>query len=418
MGTSQQSLTLTVALLIGTACGEDAARGDSGFTRGGPAAVDSLALHGSLADLPALRVTDTITLTGAAEDLFARNPSATIALRDGRTILSDGRTYAVFARDGRYQGPFSRQGAGPGEIRFLQGIWQWPGDSLWTVDAGTRRISVFDSALQFVRSFQYPHWGDESGIVLRAPLARDTVAAVRYRYLPLSAPPGPMTVTVDLGLWDVEADSAALSITRPYSTAFVLQPGILPEPIVTTPFGGEMQWSTLGRCHLYGFSAEWRLQLDAPGADGQLVVVADIRAPDVARVPVDDTRKEEYIRSVTARIPSDGFRASYGRALREQVPFAPHLPAFGRVLTARDGSIWVQDYRGPTTDRPDQWTILDAANLRAWRLTVPARSRLLAADSARALIATADADDVETQHWWLLPELAGIQPPQPCRIAN
>jgi hypothetical protein len=405
-------------LLIGTAllaCGESQSTADSRVTRVAGAGVDTVVLHGALSSLPALQVSDTITLTGAAEDLFASNPQVVFPLRDGRTILSEGREFAVFGADGGLQGRFTRQGQGPGELAYLSTLWQDETDSVWTVDPGTRRVSVFAPDLSFARSFQIPNWGDQSGISLWAGLGRDTLAALRFEFAPVSLPPGRATTMIDIGTWVVGADSVVLPLRRASGEVEALAPGILPEPIVSTPFGGSQSWRPVGRCMVYGFSSEWALTLDAPGPDGALRTIGRVVAPDVQPIPVDAERREAYIEGITRQIRNEAFRTAYDKALREHVTFAPNIPFFGRILTARDGAIWIQDYRGTGTGRPDAWTVLDAANLRAWRLHIPPRSRLLAVDSARAFIASADADDVETHHWWILPELAGITPPAECR---
>lgn len=397
------------------ACGESQSATESRVTRIAGAGVDTVVLHGPLQSLPELVVADTLTLTGAAEDLFASNPQTVFPLRDGRTILSDGQEYAIFGADGRLGGRFARSGQGPGEIAFLTAIWQDNTDSVWTVDPGTRRVSVFAPDLTFARSFQIPNWGDESGITLWAGLGRDTVAAMRFEYASLSMPPGRFTSMMDLGSWVVGTDSVILPIRRAASEGQALQPGILPEPFASTPFGGSQSWRPVGRCMVYGFSSEWALTLDAPGPDGALRTVGRVVAPDVKPVPVDAERREAYIEGITRQIRNDAFRTAYDKALREHITFAPNIPFFGRVLTSRDGAVWIQDYRGTGTSRPDAWTVVDLSNLRAWRLSVPPRSRLLAVDSARAFIASADEDDVETQHWWILPALAGITPPAECR---
>jgi hypothetical protein len=403
---------LAIALL---SCGEPGSETERRVTRTTGTGVDTVVLHGTLQSLPELVVADTLTLTGAAEDLFASNPQTVFPLHDGRTILSDGQEYAIFGADGRLAGRFARSGQGPGEIAFLTAIWQDNTDSVWTVDPGTRRVSVFAPDLSFARSFQIPNWGDQSGISLWAGLGRDTVAAMRFEYAPSSMPPGRFTSMMDLGSWVVGTDSVILPLRRAASEGQALQPGILPEPFASTPFGGSQSWRPVGRCMVYGFSSEWALTLDAPGPDGALRTIGRVVAPDMKPTPVDAERKEAYIEGFTRQIRNDAFRSAYDEALREHIIFAPNIPFFGRVLTARDGAIWIQDYRGTGTSRPDAWTVVDLGNLRAWRLNVPARSRLLAVDSARAFIATADEDDVETQHWWMLPELAEIAAPPICR---
>jgi len=400
------------------ACGESRSATESRVTRSAGAGADTVFLNGPLGSLPELAVADTITFTGAPEDLFASNPQVAFPLRDGRTILSDGREFAVFGADGGLQGRFTRQGQGPGEIAYLSAYWQDDTDSVWTVDPGTRRVSVFAPDLSFARSFQIPNWGDESGISLWAGLGRDTLAALRFEFAPLSLPPGRATTMIDIGTWVVGADSVVLPLRRASGEVEALAPGILPEPIVSTPFGGSQSWRPVGRCMVYGFSSEWALTLDAPGPDGALRTIGRVVAPDLKPVPVDAERRKAYIEGFTRQIRNDAFRAAYDKALREHITFAPNIPFFGRVLTSRDGAIWIQDYRGTGTSRADAWTVVDLSKLRAWRLSVPPRSRLLAVDSARAFIASADEDDVETHRWWVLPELAGITPPAACRAGE
>jgi hypothetical protein len=416
----RRDLVLGLTVFTVLACGESRSASESRVTRsvGAGAGADTVFLNGPLDSLPALQVADTLTLTGAAEDLFSGNPQVVFPLRDGRTILSEGREFAVFGADGGLQGRFTRQGQGPGEIAYLSAFWQDDTDSVWTVDPGTRRVSVFAPDLSFARSFQIPNWGDQSGISLWGGITRDTIAAMRFEYTPLSAAPGPTTSMMDIGIWVVGTDSARLSLRRLASEGQVLMPGVLPEPMVSKPFGGRPSWRPVGRCMAYGFSTEWAVTLDAPGPDGALRTVGHVIAPDVAPVPVDEARREEYIEGITRQIRNDAFRTAYDKALREHIIFATNVPFFGRVLTSRDGAIWIQDYRGTGTSRPDAWTVVDLSNLRAWRLGVPPRSRLLAVDSARVFIARADEDDVETHHWWVLPELAGITPPAACRVGE
>lgn len=408
-----------VALTLGTlACGEAADGGARGLTRVRAGEVDSLRVAGALAQLPQLRVADTVTLAGAAEDLFRNNPQIAVPLRDGQSLLSDGQTVARFSTDGRYVGTFASSGRGPGEFAFFGSVWQGVGDSVWILDPGNQRVSVFDPTLVFTRAIPLETMRGGMSWYPWIGLSGDTLAAYSPQYADWSAAPGRYVINAGFGAWVVGQKEATISRERPSNEMAILPAGVLPEPAFEIPYGGNFQWRPLGRCMVYGFSSDWALTIESVDSTLALRSVAVVTAPDEPARPVMEAQREEYIRSLTGGSGNAERSAMWERALREHIPFNENLPRFGRILTARDGSIWVQDHRGPTTNRPDHWTILDAANLRAWRLTVPARSRLLAADSARALIATADADDVETQHWWLLPELAGIQPPERCRIAN
>lgn len=416
MRSRRRQVSLVLLALAALACTTD--RGDStgGFTRVTSAELDSLVLRRALADLPEPRVADTITLTGAAEDLFGRNPQIVVPLRDGRTLLSEGQTLAVFERDGSYAGTWASQGRGPGEILSFGSVWQDPGDSLWVLDIGNRRISVYAPDLSYARSLPIGAMREGMSWYPWIGLGGDTLAAFRPQYADWSAPPGRYVIQAGFGAWVLGQPEATISRERPSYETAILPAGVLPEPAFGVPFSGNFQWRPLGRCMVYGFSDAWSLTIEALDSALALRTLAVVTVPDEPARAVDDAQREAYIRGLTGNSVNAERSAMWERALREHIPFAEQLPHFGRVLTGRDGSIWVQRYRGPSTDVPDHWTILDAANLRAWRLSVPPRSRLLAVDSARAFIATADADDVETQHWWLLPELDGIQPPEGCRV--
>lgn len=115
----RRDLVLGLTVFSVLACGESRSASESRVTRSTGGGADTVILHGSLSSLPELVVADTVTFTGAAEDLFASNPQVVFPLRDGRTILSDGREFAVFGADGGLEGRFTRQGQGPGEIAYL-----------------------------------------------------------------------------------------------------------------------------------------------------------------------------------------------------------------------------------------------------------------------------------------------------------
>lgn len=112
--------------------------------------------------------------------------------------------------------------------------------------------------------------------------------------------------------------------------------------------------------------------------------------------------------------PAPAGRQQAERIYRTQMIYPDSTAHFSRVQVSRDGALWVQAFRGPTTDEVDHWTVVDLHAFRTWRLELPAGSRVLGVDSARVLVGTKDEDDVETQAWWSLPELAGIRPPAAC----
>jgi hypothetical protein len=403
------------ALAISACAGETAASVDR-VTIADSAGITVIALSGDPGTLPLLRVADTLTLSGAPEDLFSNNPQTVIPLRDGRTILSDGQSFALFDAQGVHSGPFARQGQGPGEIGSLSGFWQSADDSIWVVDMSTRRLSRFSPTLEYTRSVMQPMWRSETGFSIWTGITGDTAAIVEFALNDMQRAPGRYASEMGFGTWVIGAENPVMTDRRPFGEYLVLAPGVLPETMISVPIGNGAQWRPLGRCVAYGYSDRWHFQLDAPGADGKLITQAVIRAPDDPVAPVTAELRERYItNTISQQRPSD-FTTRYEKALREHVTFPDSTPHFTRVFGSRDGALWVQRYRGSATDVEDHWTIVDGSRGRAWRLVVPIGSRLLAVDSARVFIATRGEDDVESHHWWSLPELEGIAPPAGCRV--
>lgn len=74
---------------------------------------------------------------------------------DGRIAVLDAqaRELRVFGSDGRHLATFGRKGAGPGEFEEAFGLMLSPEGQLWVPDHRNARMSVFDPAAGFVRSY-------------------------------------------------------------------------------------------------------------------------------------------------------------------------------------------------------------------------------------------------------------------------
>lgn len=62
----------------------------------------------------------------------------------------------LYDRDGSGLGPLARQGSGPGELRYVTGIVA-VGDSMYVIDMGNGRVTVYDPDLVYVRDFPLHH---------------------------------------------------------------------------------------------------------------------------------------------------------------------------------------------------------------------------------------------------------------------
>lgn len=411
---------IAIVLLLAAACGGGAKADGPRVIASDSVGLRVLTLRGDLDSLPALRVADTLTLHGAPDDFFGNNPSRVIPLPDGRSILSDGQNFALFASDGGFVGPFVRRGQGPGELQFLGPWWISAGDSLWISDFSTRRISLFAPSLEFVRNVPQPVGEALGSVTLVSELGRDTIAvqSAQVANAPAMAE-GRRPNVQALGLWMPSSDSILRGRERLFSESVVaaspMGNGMI---FMAPPMAPSAQWQPLGRCTAFGYSDAWSFELLAPGGSDVYQTVGLIRAPDDRAAAVTAEIREEFITaSLAAGLGSSPFASAFEKLFREQ-QFPDSAPHFARTFTSRDGALWVQRYRGPNTDREDAWTVVDAGNARAFRLTLPPGTRLLGVDSGRALVAVKDDDDLETQHWLRLPELDDVALPAACRLNN
>ncbi|MBA3855055.1 MAG: hypothetical protein C0503_11620 [Gemmatimonas sp.] len=380
----------------------------------------TITLEDSLSAYGRISASDSVILRGAPQDLFGNNPQIVIPLRDGRTLLSDGEVVAAFDSSGNFFGVVMPRGRGPGEVTTLSGLWQSADDSLWMVDPSTRRISRFAPDLKYVRSVEYPRFGENSALSIFGGLDRDTTAVVEFNFSDAPGGPGIMRIEYRVGTW-VMGGAAAIGEPRVFGIAQRFAPGVVPAGFsLSPPFSPTAQWRPYGRCMIYGFPERWELSIESPDASGRFTPVTVIRAPLALGDAVTPERKEKHIVDAMAGMPANNSefpRDQYERALREHVTFPEREPAFGRVLVSDDGAIWVQRYRESAERERDYWTIIDAHGLSAWRFELPTRSRLLAVRPQGAFVATRDADDVETQAWVHLPKLKDIKVVPACRLA-
>lgn len=409
---------LLLATLAVTACAESAVVISASVVRSDSAGLSIVTLEDRLSSYAEIAATDTVVLKGAPEDLFANNPQMMIPLRDGRTLVSDGNLVASFDSAGAFVSVAMPQGRGPGEVASVDALWQSPDDSLWVADVSAGRLSRLAPDLRFARSTPYPRFTDQTGLSVWTGLSGDTLAVAEFGVDENTRAPGLFPINYRLGTLIIGSETPSLGEPRQFGVSERLPDGVLPRGYsIGQPFAPNAQWRAYGRCMVYGYPERWELRIEAPDSSGAFTTVAYVRAPRDSGVAVAAQRKEQYIVETMARMPqnSEFPRAQFERALREHVSFPARLPNFGRVLTSADGAIWVQRFRESAQREPDQWTIVDVHGTRAWRLRLPIGSRLLAVRPQGALVTTRDADDIETQAWWVLPQLDGLRPIPKCR---
>jgi len=117
-----------------------------------------------------VRLTTVATL-GSMTGVDALGPTVSRVAADplGRYwVFSPGRMPLVFSSTGEFIREVGRRGRGPGEMMNPHALWALPGDSVGVFDVGGT-VSVFDSTLQFRRSFKVPVLSMSAATVLEWP---------------------------------------------------------------------------------------------------------------------------------------------------------------------------------------------------------------------------------------------------------
>ncbi len=358
--------------LVACGCGEATKQG--GVAQGVSSAIPELRIDPDAADL---------SPTGVM-----------LVASDGRIIVTQSQDnhIRVFGADGSSLATLGRPGEGPGEFSRLTRIG-WIGDSIWALDPGLGRITIFDPDTGLVRSFGSPGGG------LRAPATRDDGLPLSI-YDQAILPDGSIRsiVGVPRGVavpaWATGVDSGSTHYMRLSQDG-----GILGRIALLGPERCRVRY-TIGSS---GFGEMLiplcpnRLSNDWDGAVTEFLAFADVPEgnPDhpVFRVSLfgyqGDTvfvRDYAYQPIAVTEAMRDSVlerdrKAQEGSppALRDARPsfeLPTTLPPLRRVLIGRDSTVWLEE----EDDAPEhRWRVLDLQGELIKLVTVPAAVRLLVA---------------------------------------
>ena len=271
-------------------------------------------------------------LDGAEEEVFG-SVGAVAVTAGGTMVIADIQVpvLRLFSPGGRYLGNAGREGEGPGEYKSLLGVSPHPeGFAVW--DPGNARVSVFDEAGAFLRSFRVP-----SGLFTGDPFQVDTAGTF---YVKSSGWTHPVTGAVSGNAWLVIDPQGEVRGAIP-----------IPEPEAEGP---NFQISAR-EGPLRPFTVRSYAVLSPHGyrVDGRSDVYALQR-------PLDDGRILSIERPYTPVRPTRGERDQWQRWIDffeeragERYGSLPDLkPAFHDFDVDDDGRIWVRRHV-PATEGPD-----------------------------------------------------------------
>lgn len=303
----------------------------------------------------------------------------------GSILLANARDARILeiGRDGRVVRSIGREGAGPGEFRFVGEFALIRGDTLLVHDTRLRRIGVFGPNRKFVRTVDAP------SLVRCCATNGDYLAGA---YVEDSDPSSLETGLADFSvrhLGDGTDDGPPLLRVATRSPMLILQRssgangtfslgGMHRLPLHATPL---LAWNGTEVVHADGKSFELRL-VRADGRGSRVIRIAmqpEAMPNDVVRAASD---------SMIAKTPQGKPRSDLADAL-DDFDWPARLPAIDKLLVDEERAMWVRAY-GPSKAGGERWIGITSAGGLIGVLHTPSSTEALAFGHGHVLVRSVD----------------------------
>jgi hypothetical protein len=296
---------------------------------------------------------------------------------DGSLLVGqpEDRMVMLLSRDGDVVGRVGREGEGPGEFRWVSALG-WRGDSLWVSDIRGRRITVFNSQFETVRTEPSPRAG-----------------------VPIPFVPGNLVLLSDGSslhipgihsrLFTEYGDSPPLMpITRHFTdaTSEILAELPVGQVLVGIDLGGGARASLarpFSHGSLLGVSSDGRFvayvrSIEQSGGTGSVVVrVFDVLSghfdtlrTDVGLIPLTADLKREAIEEVRGRLGGLDARSISYSLVEDALNLPSTLPPVSKVMVSSGGSVFLR-----LSEISNTWLILRRGG-RERRIQLPPSEEL------------------------------------------
>ncbi len=259
---------------------------------------------------------------------------AQVVLVDGaRIAVADNGSASIVVFDslGRRLRSMGRKGGGPGEFRSLWDVSRI-GDSLAGFDGGSGAWQVFDPAGKYARTVRRARAA--SGVAVERVGFFADGALVGYHADQDRPPPGRSTGRVTVVVI-TPTDTVEL-LTAPQRERVVSADGSVQRVV----FGARTHLAVFGDRLCHGFPERYEFWCRRRDGQPYLRVVRE----GVRPVPVTGQDRAAYLAGVDYSNPGPR-GAAYREWVRRATVYAARMPAYGRMVAARDGNLWI----GPTT---------------------------------------------------------------------
>ena len=312
-----------------------------------------------------------------------------VLLPDGGLVAGDEGAGEIraFGPDGALRWRTGRPGDGPGEYRLIASLGTGPTDSIWVFDYGNRRFTLLDASGVLTRTF-------DIGPAISAPSAVGRLADGRFVLREMWGAPrgdGPQATGMErdpAAIVALAADGTRLDTIAVYPGREVWLTVENGRGVMSTPLFARNTSVAVGADRvLIGDQASFAI--DVFGADG-------VERRSVRMTGLDLTIDGDVIRRTTDLILEHlpAAEREDRRRFLETLPGPPTMPAFGRILVAPSGEIWVSQHAPASLD-PAAWTVFDGDGRLLAVVPMPERFRLEAVGQGRIAGVWRDEYDVE-----------------------
>jgi hypothetical protein len=322
-----------------------------------------------------------------------------VVLSTGVVVVANGGSNDLrwYSPSGDHLRTVGATGGGPGEFRMLTTVFRFPGDSVAAFDVRARRLSVFDSTGEFVRSQQVPadaalrypslthRFGDGTFLTVSGGMPIGDRGPTRVERLPFDV----YRFTPDSDRVEVLARYPGLEVVIG-PTSGISPDGTVPIGRNRRAFGRNTTIAGHADGWIVGDNAIPELQYWTRG--GGLRTLARWRGE-----PRPTTRAEiEAYKITLVERYDDGARRRRMEAAWAAWPDPPSTkPYFGDEMHVDPtGNVWVREYIGPR-ERSNAWSLLDSSGVWLVEVVLPPHDRILAVGDDRVVVLHRTPLDVE-----------------------
>ncbi len=305
------------------------------------------------------------TIDGDPDHELSRVTGA-VRLSDGTIVVANTGTYELkfFDPSGRHLRNVGREGDGPGEFRFPASLWRSSGDTLHVWDPLQKRLSVFGSGGQLVRTVRLSSAGGGGGNVSGIFEDQSMLVVRGGRRLDASVSQTVLRDSVRLDRYERSGEFADSLMRLPSGNKWVLTAGgrtTFPD----VPFTPEPTWTTDGLDFYAGSASAFAIeQRDTTGK-----LLRSIRVLDSER-PLTEELRDEYGENLLAFYSRSPEQQRRQETFLAEVPFPDRLPAYSRLLVDDVGYLWVEEYRIPMSPQ-SVWQVFDSSGTWLGRWDAP-----------------------------------------------